>query len=101
MKKNHLEPPGRSDNMTRAGATRLSDTMKQKARMGRPPLPQNRRKLRVTVSVVPNSDPKWSEFARRCRVSKGRLVEWFLLSPEAEQARKEAVKYAYFFVPPA
>lgn len=65
---------------------------------GRTPLPEDLRKIRTTVSVPPVSLTAWGDFAKLARTSKGQLVTWLLLAPEAKEARALAKEHARKFV---
>lgn len=68
--------------------------------IGRPALEARFKKRRVTVSLQPAANAAWLKLGRNAGCSKGQLAAWLALSPEAEEARKLAVKTARFFIPP-
>lgn len=68
--------------------------------VGRPRLPEDQKLKRTTVSVHPKTIAEWGKFARRAQISKGHVVEWFLLAPEAKACRATALKQARLFVAP-
>jgi hypothetical protein len=94
-----LEPPVRQAKMRGTATTRPEKHMSQKGQAGRPALPPEQKKKRVTVSLVPADNAEWGRFARRARVSKGGLVAWLLGAPEAEACRRKALEHAHFYVP--
>jgi hypothetical protein len=68
--------------------------------MGRPPVDDQFKKFRTTVSLETYADEAWSNLAKKAGCSKGQLAAWLSLSPEAAKARELAVKGARFFRPP-
>jgi hypothetical protein len=64
---------------------------------GRKKLPEDERRANVTLKLLPGADVELDNLADRAASSKGSVIEWLALSPEASDARKLCLAQAAHF----
>lgn len=64
---------------------------------GRKKLPDDERRSNVTIKLLPGADAELNILADKAASSKGSLIEWLVLSPEASDCRKKCIAQAAQF----
>lgn len=64
---------------------------------GRKKLPGEERRTNVTLKLLPGADSELNLLADKAACSKGGIIEWLTLSPDAVDVRKKCIALASVF----
>lgn len=64
---------------------------------GRKKLSEEEKRSNVTIKLLPGADAELNLLAEKAACSKGGVLEWFALSPDSAEARKECIARAALF----
>jgi hypothetical protein len=64
---------------------------------GRKKLSSDERRSNVTIKLLPGADAEMNQLANKAASSKGSVIEWLVLSPDAADCRKMCIAQAAQF----